>query len=67
MIVIERVGGNVWARGRTKQEEMLLPWWPCTGATVRLLADDDLPPDWLEELVRYADEQSILREQSFES
>lgn len=60
MVVVEKKNGIIRLRGRNKGEWMLVPFWPCTGNTVRKLARPGLSKDWVEEVAAFAESEDVL-------
>jgi len=56
MITLELDDGMAVLRGRnTELEWVIVPYWPCSGKTVRKMAPDKLPREFVEEAARFAD------------
>ena len=46
MVVLEKTAyGATILRGRTEEEWLIVPWWPCSGQTIRTIASAKLPPE----------------------
>lgn len=59
MVIVETKSGVTKVRGRRKGEWMLVPYWPCSGRTIRKLARADLSKEWVDEVASFADEQFL--------
>lgn len=56
MITVEIDDGMAVLRGRNPDTEWLIvPYWPCSGRTVRKMAPDKLPREFVDEAARFAD------------
>jgi hypothetical protein len=44
-------------RGRGEDEWVVAPWWPCSGKTIRKVAPDKLPREFVKEAAAFADEK----------
>lgn len=56
MVVLEKTAHEVIiVRGRTQEEWLIVPWWPCSGETIRTIAQAKLPREWVDESDRFAD------------
>ena len=56
MVVLEKTAHEVIiVRGRTQEEWLIVPWWPCSGETIRTIAQAKLPREWVDESARFAD------------
>lgn len=48
--------GMATLRGRDPDKEwVIVPYWPCSGRTVKKMAPDKLPREFVEEASRFAD------------
>jgi hypothetical protein len=59
LVVLEQAA-YVWVtilRGRTEEEWLVAPWWPCRGEAIRTIAPDKLPRELVEECARFADDE----------
>jgi hypothetical protein len=63
MVILERHPDNMAVLyGSTNEEWIVLPYWPCSGATVRKIAPDKLPRTWIDECAIFAD-KAVANEQ----
>jgi hypothetical protein len=44
-------------RGRTEEEWLVAPWWPCRGEAIHMIAPHKLPREWVEECAQFADDE----------
>ena len=53
VVVLEKTAyGVTILRGRTKEEWLVVPWWPCSGEAIRTIATAKLPGEWVDECAR---------------
>lgn len=52
--------GFVVLRGRSEDEWVIAPWWPCSAATIRTVAPDKLPKAFVDEAAAFAAEELRL-------
>jgi hypothetical protein len=58
VVVLERIPDGVTIlRGRTEEEWLVAPWWPCSGEAIRTIAPAKLPREWVDECARLADHE----------
>jgi hypothetical protein len=57
MIVMRQEDGFTILHGRTENEWVIAPWWPCSGAVIRRVAPDKLPKQFVDEAASFADEK----------
>lgn len=56
-VILERMEGRkVTLRGRNDSERIILPWWPCSAATVRKHASSEVPRKWVDECAEFAND-----------
>jgi hypothetical protein len=56
MIILEMDEAMAVLKGSNPDKEwIVLPYWPCSGRTVRKMAPDKLPRAFVEEAARFAD------------
>lgn len=56
MIVLERDGHHAILYGRDREKDwVIVPYWPCSGSTVRKMAPPKLSQEFVEEAARFAD------------
>jgi hypothetical protein len=60
MVVLEKTASGVTIlRGRTEEEWLIAPWWPCSGEAIRTLAPAKLAQEWIDECARFADDEFL--------
>ena len=58
VVVLEKTAyGVTILRGRTKEEWLVVPWWPCSGEAIRTIAPAKLPREWVDECACFADDE----------
>jgi hypothetical protein len=63
VVVLEKTAyGVTILHGRTEEEWLVVPWWPCRGETIRTIAPAKLPREWVDECARFADDEYRLKD-----
>lgn len=58
MIVLERDGHHAVLYGRDRDKDwVIVPYWPCSGRTVKKMAPAKLSREFVEEAARFADSE----------
>lgn len=57
MIVMRQEDGFTVLWGRSENEWIIAPWWPCSAAAIRKVAPDKLPRTFVEEAAAFAESE----------
>lgn len=61
MITLERDAGMAVLYGRDRDKDwVIVPYWPCSGRTVKKMAPDKLSREFVDEAARFADAEYAL-------
>ncbi len=55
MVKVEVDEGFGKITGSNENEWLIVPYWPCSGKTVRKMAPGKLPKAWVDEVAAFAD------------